>query len=171
MKKIFSFKPPGNQNNPKTPMRKISLKAGQLLCPQSWIILNPQAFKRSIFAGVVEVRNAPEGFPHFVWPTDMAPGQDFSDEELQKVSDLCVKAYPAFQQILDLQIKLIEDPAYPGKFLNLDQWEKAVEVGFFHIFVDGLTENPLGYEPPYGAKIILKKKRNCLCHQHKQPLR
>jgi hypothetical protein len=138
-----------------TSLKKIPILDGFLLCPENWIIVNPDAAENSLYACVIECRNSAKyGVPHFVVFTQRQYVKDYSAEDENYIFHLCSLAYPKFKEILKMQVKPIEDPDHPGLLLNADLWLNAPTIGIFDIYVNGDPKFGPDYEPIYGARIV-----------------
>ena len=61
-------------------MKKYPIKDGYLICPDNWIILNPEQAKDMKYAGVVECRNSAKyNIPHYVFLTNSTFPADISE--------------------------------------------------------------------------------------------
>jgi len=144
----------------KEKLQKIRIKNGLLICPEDWIILNPEEAREKEYAGVVECNNSSfYHIPHFVWFRESPSVTDITLEEKESVKKMCVQKWPHFKDIIQKQVTLVSDSEYPGNYKNLDEWMRSPEIGLFTILAD---DNPLydaEKKPPFGAKIIKNKKK------------
>lgn len=143
-------------------LTKYPVKNGVLICPDDWIILNPEQADVMMYAGVVECRNSDkfgkenfgERIPHFVFFSNKKYGKEYDNYFTEHINDLCVRAWPNFQSVIENQVEPIDDPERPGYQINAEEWMKAPTIGYFSIYEHGdITYGP-NYEPPAGARII-----------------
>jgi len=145
----------------KIEMRKIIIKNGYITIPTDWILLNPDEAKNCTYAAVVECRYSEKyGIPHFLHFNNKKYGKDFDPEYEDFVSNLCVKAWPKFQDIIDRQVTLVADPADPSQYLNGDEYSSCPKIGVFHVYEKGDPLYGDNYEPPYGAMIVRDTTKN-----------
>lgn len=151
----------------KTGMRKVYLKEGYLLIPDSpdWILLdNFSTPSDCMYAGVVETREPMDGqkkyhAKHFVFFSDYPCAHDYPSDMDDAVFSACCDKDPTFKDILNA----IVTPAYNGpeivsNMTNFAEYKAAPCPGLFHIVEKG---DPLywsdltpDYTPPYGAMIV-----------------
>lgn len=159
---FLNFSVPVNVDETNSALATHLMKDGYLVCPENWIIVNPEAASNSMYACVLECRNF-EAFgnthfgrpiPHFVCYTSVKYGKDFDDAFYNDFSRLCVQAWPDFNTVLDMQVEPVKDPDKPGRVLNEKEWVNAPTLGFFAVYEEGDPVRPHDYEPPYGARIV-----------------
>ena len=144
-----------------TTMQKIPMYNGFLICPDDWIIVNPEQAEDATNACVVECRNAGKfGIPHLLVFSNRESVNDYDDIYEESIHRMCCRAYPRFAEILDMQVKPIDDPEHPGLLLNSDEWMKAPNIGLFDIYVQGDPKYGVGYEPVAGARIVRTATEN-----------
>lgn len=151
---------------PTTGLTKYLIKDGYLICPEDWIVVNPEAAGESMYACILECRNSDvfgrEHFgmsiPHFICYTDVKYGRDYSSEFFDYYNRLCVQAWPNFQKVIESQVKPVNDPAKNGRILNEDEWISAPAIGQFAVYENGDTVYPRDYNPPYGAMIVRTRR-------------
>lgn len=141
-------------------LKTIQIKDGIVIFPEDWIILNQDAAPGSMYAVVVEIRDM-DGIrlPHFIY-FSISKLKNMSNYEISQINQLCANASKLFQEAQKRQVRLIEDPKNPGQYLNLEEYLASPEIGHFDLYEEG--EHPLhqyDYEPPYGARIIRKQKK------------
>lgn len=131
-------------------MKKIELKEGYLTYPSDWILLNSGMANQCYYAGVVECRNSEKyGVPHFVFFSD----ENYDDAFCEKINKMCVKAWPEFQKIIEMQVEPIFDPEKPGRCINVEEHLASPYIGHFHIQEEGAPWNP-----PFGAVIVRRNR-------------
>ena len=136
-------------------MKTIPVKNGTIICPQDWIVVNPDDANASEYAGVVECRNANiYGIPHFLFFTDVKYANQYDEQELAHIDELCAQKSQQFAKALNNQVSLIDDPEHPGEYLNVKEHLSSPFIGHFHLYEQGDPCYPAGYKPPYGAMII-----------------
>ncbi len=136
-------------------LRKLPFAGGILLCPDDWIIVNPERAKDSEYVCVIECRNATKhGIPHLVFFSTQPFVREYSESYTSYVYDACIKAWPKFKEILGMQVPAIPDPNRPGQLLNEDEWCGAPLIGLYDVYVQGDPAYPADYKPPYGTRIL-----------------
>lgn len=144
-----------NEIDNTTTMVRYPMLDGYLICPDNWIIVNPDEAERSTYAFVIECRNAGEyKIPHLLVFINRKSSYDYSDLEKKVFLSECCKVYPRFSDILALQVDPIDDPDHPGCTLNAKEWLEAPNIGYFDIYVQGDPEFSAGYKPVLGARIV-----------------
>ncbi len=143
-------------------LKKYPIKDGILICPDDWIILNPEQADTMSYAGVVECRNS-ENFgrknfgrviPHFLFFSNMKYGKEYDEYYTNHIDELCVNVWPDFQKIIDSQVEPIYDPEKPGRPINEEEWINAPSIGYFAIYEHGDPRFGPNYKPSTGARII-----------------
>lgn len=125
--------------------KKVELKTGYVIIPDDWILLNPEDAKNCMEVDVVECRHSEEyGIPHFVYFTN-----DYKNEDETVIEELCVKAYPKFREIMDMQVKPLRNSDGKGKILNAEEYMASPTIGHFP-----LPEKSENSNPPFGAMIV-----------------
>lgn len=141
-------------NNTKI-MKKIQIKNGYLICPDDYIIVNPEDAEAMEYAGVIECRNSYKyNIPHLLFFTNKKYNHEYDDLYEKHILGQCTKAYPRFQEILDMQVTPIDDPERPGYTLNAKEWMDAPTIGFFHVYIQDDPRYGHGYNPPDGTRIV-----------------
>jgi len=136
-------------------MKKIPIKNGYLICPNDYIIVNPEQAEKCEYAGVVECRNSSKyGIPHLLFFCNHKYGREYDHYFEEHIMKLCCKAYPRFAEIMDMQVTPIDDPEHPGRQLNAKEWMEAPTIGMFAIYVQDDPTYGRNYEPPHGTRII-----------------
>lgn len=143
-------------------LKKYPIKNGILICPNNWIIVNPEKADAMMYAGVVECRNAEkfgkENFgvkiPHFLFFSEKKYAREYDAYFLKYINEMCVRAWPNFQKVIDSQIEAIDDPERPGYQINADEWMKAPIIGHFAVYEQGDKAYGSNYKPPFGARIV-----------------
>ncbi|SDB68371.1 hypothetical protein [Butyrivibrio sp. INlla16] len=136
-------------------LKKITLQDGYLICPDDWIVINPEDAQKCLYAGVIECRNgAKYGIPHLLYFCNYRYGRDYPKGFDEMMERKAVSAYPRFKEILAKQVTPIDDPDNPGMMLNADEWMEAPTIGHFAIYVQGDPTRPKDYQPPAGARIV-----------------
>jgi len=132
-------------------MKKYKLLDGYLECPSDWIVLNPSEAESCKYAGVVECRNSTKyGIPTFVFFSNYRYGCDYDHSYYDHINEMCVKAWPKFQEIIDAQVIPIPDPNKKFPYIkNQKEYLESPIIGYFNIFEDGETD-----DPPYGVVIV-----------------
>lgn len=143
-------------------LKKYPIKNGILICPDDWIVLNPEQADAMMYAGVVECRNSEKfgkenlgrRIPCFVFFSNKKYGKEYDSYYTDYINKLCVQAWPDFQKVIDSQVEPIDDPERPGYQINADEWMKAPTIGYFAVYEHGDPIYGSNYEPPAGARII-----------------
>lgn len=140
----------------KTPtMKKIQIKDSYLVVPNDWIILNPEDAEDAYFAGVIEVRHHDKyGVPYMVVLLEEDDFQTFAKTREEWIYARCQSAWEGFKEILNMQVKPVEDPTSPGDLLNETEWAAAPNIYYYDIYVHGDRKFGKNYKPPFGAQII-----------------
>lgn len=134
-------------------MQKLLIKDGVLICPNDFIILNPEEASYYDSAYVVAVNNA-QGVPHMIYLLEEGQDPNFNPELRQIINRKCISVFPRFKEILQNEVKAIYDPDEPAICLNAKEVKAAPQVGYFELYVKGSMEYTKDYEPPLGAMII-----------------
>ena len=147
-------------------MRRIYLKDGYLICPNNWIVLQ-DAFgekpENCMYAGVVEARNSEKyGIPHFVFFNDIPYDQGYTDKDEEKVYNACIKAWPRFKEILNMQVPPPTiSPKDEGYMEAAEKHLASPFVGMFHITgSDDPMQKLLNRPDPFGCMIIRDGTKN-----------
>lgn len=111
--------------------RTVQLKEGE------WVIVNPDKAAEAQSICAVSVRNAPEGTPRFAY---FLVGKDAKelhrDPDLNRIDEEIAKAWPGHREILERKVEPVPDGK--GGYVNVDEWRKAPEPGYFDLA--GYTE-------------------------------
>lgn len=144
-----------NEIDNATTMVRYPMRDGYLICPDNWIIVNPEQAEKSTYAFVIECRNAGKyKIPHLLVFINRKSSDDYSDMEKKVFLSECCKVYPRFSDILALQVDPIDDPDNPGYTLNAQEWLDAPNIGYYDIYVQGDPKFPAGFKPVLGARIV-----------------
>lgn len=143
-------------------LTKYPVRNGILICPDDWIVLNPEQADVMMYAGVVECRNSEnfgkenfgEKIPHFVFFSNKKYAKEYDNYYTDHINKLCVQMWPNFQKVIESQVEPIDDPERPGYQLNAEEWMKAPTIGHFSVYEHGDPIYGTKYEPPAGARII-----------------
>ncbi len=136
-------------------MQKLSFGGGILLCPDDWIIVNPDKAASAEYASVIECRHGEKyAIPHFLYFSNLESAADYNDAYVSYMYGDVKRAWPRFQEVLDRQVKAITDPETPGLPINADEWCAAPNIGIYDVYVQGDPKYAPDYEPPFGARII-----------------
>lgn len=143
-------------------LTKYPVRDGILICPDDWIVLNPEQADVMMYAGVVECRNSEnfgkenfgERIPHFVFFSNKKYGKEYDNYYTDHINKLCVQVWPNFQKVIESQVEPIDDPERPGYQINAEEWMKAPTIGHFSVYEHGDPIYGTNYEPPAGARII-----------------
>lgn len=147
-----------NEIDSVTTMQKIPMYDGFLICPDNYLIANPEQAENMSYACVVECRNADKyGTPHIVIFSNFESVNQYDKIYEESIHRMCCRVYPEFEEILELQVKPIDDPDNPGMILNSDEWMKAPNIGLFDVYIEGDPKYGFGYEPAGGTRIIRTK--------------
>lgn len=114
-------------------MKKIELINGYVEFPERWVAVKNENPSECTNCGVLSVRNGLKyGIPSFLFFLKGKTINEMTDEDEKKVFDACVEVFPEFSLVLSSQV----DPKYgsDGSFLNLEQWDEAPTIGWFHVF-------------------------------------
>lgn len=142
-------------------LRKIPMKNGFLICPEEWIIVNPEEAKDSEYACVLECRNSSKyGIPHFLIFSNCETVKSYSQLYEESIYRKCCSAYPKFSEILEMQVTPIDDPDNPGLILNTDEWIGAPNIGLFDVYIQDDPKYGIKYNPPFGARIVITNTNN-----------
>lgn len=133
-------------------MTRYEIEGGYVICPEDWIVLNPEMAKQCIYAGVVECRRKDYHVPHFLFFTNKT-SREYDAQFCNHINQLCCKAWPEFIDILRQQVEPIDDA--DGNQLNVDEWMAAPHIGHFALHVQG-SNVPPNYKPPFGAMVVHK---------------
>lgn len=129
-------------------MKTIPMNNGLLICPNNWIIVNPEKAEESSYASVIECRNADKfGIPHLLIFSNYESVKDYDEMYKNEIFKMCCKVYPKFDDILKMQIKLIQN-------INEDEWIKAPIIGFYDVHIQENNNNTLEYELAGKAYIL-----------------
>lgn len=138
-------------------VKKINLKNGYVMCPNNFILLNPEEAENHEYAGVIECRNSSKyGIPHAMFFCDYRYGREYPKEFCDMMIQKFCEKFEKFKKIVELQVDPIYDPDNPGLLLNSDEWMESPEIGFFAVFVEGDPGYYPNYKPPYGIQIFKK---------------
>lgn len=142
----IAYLSPGKKNFNST--KTIPMNNGLLICPNNWIIVNPEKAEESSYASVIECRNADEfGIPHLLIFSNYESVKDYDEMYKDEIFKMCCKVYPKFDDILKMQIKLIQN-------INEDEWIKAPIIGFYDVHIQENNDNTLEYELAGKAYIL-----------------
>lgn len=149
------IRPTISEINDEVEMMKIPIKNGYAICPNDWIIVNPEEASKSTHAIIIECMNSSKyGIPHFLYFSIREYGNDYDDTDAEFINHKCAQAWSEFNKIMDLQVTPIKDPEHPGMMLNYEEWSNAPIIGHFHMYVQGDSRYPRDYRPPLGAQIV-----------------
>ncbi len=136
-------------------MKKVALQDGYLICPENWIIVNPEEAENCLYAGVIECRNGSRlGIPHYVYLCNYRYGNEYPKGFTEDMEKQIANKYPVFKDVLAKQVTPIDDPDNPGVTLNADEWMEAPTIGHFSIYIQGDPMYGKNYNPPAGARIV-----------------
>lgn len=133
-------------------MTQYKIEGGYVVCPEDWIVLNPEEAGQCCYAGVVECRRKEYHVPHFLFFTNKRANR-YDDKLYSRVNRMCCQKWPKFKEILAQQVQPIDDPNNPGFQLNADEWMAAPTLGYFALYVKG-DPAPDGFVPPMGAMVV-----------------
>lgn len=94
-----------------------------------WVVVNPDQEHQASYACVISVRNAPQGFPHFLYFASKAINQ-LSREELDLIDEQIVRVFPAYQKVL---AKKVEPIIKGGRCINAEAHLKSPYPGYFNL--------------------------------------
>lgn len=136
-------------------MIKTQLKDGYLICPENYIILNPEEACSCPYAGVIECRNSDKyNIPHLLFFSTRKYSRDYDSLYQEHILSMCCNVYPRFRDIIDMQVTPIDDPDDPIIPLNAKEWMNAPTIGFFAVYVQDDPAYSRNYEPAHGTRII-----------------
>ncbi len=139
-------------------MRKIFLKAGYVIFPKNYVVLEDLgSYEEHKYCGVLACRNDKKyDVPVFMFPCDYRYAKDYTDELEETVLQSVKKVFPRITELWNMQSNYdIFKDGYDEK--KADEYFAAPQFGFFHIVVKGdplywNSVNP-NYRPPDGAMI------------------
>lgn len=125
-------------------MKRVDLRGGSyLVVPDDWPVVNESNAASCDYAFVLEVRNASDAIPHYVYLSskEVCP----TDEVLDAIADI----WPGIRDVQTSQVEPIYDK--DGMILNADEWMKAPIIGVFPI----RDASSFSWEDkaPYGAMV------------------
>lgn len=125
-------------------MKRVDLRGGSyLVVPDDWPVVNESNAASCDYAFVLEVRNASDAIPHYVYLSskEVCP----TDEVLDAIADI----WPGIRDVQTSQVEPIYDK--DGAILNTDEWTKAPIIGVFPI----RDASSFSWEDkaPYGAMV------------------
>lgn len=132
-------------------MVRYEIEGGYVICPENWIVINPEMARQCYYAGVVECRRADYNMPHFLFFTNKHR-HDYDGALYKEVNEACCKAWPKFHEILAKQVKPIDDA--DGHQLNYKEWDEAPTLGYFALYEQGDPRLPPDFKFPMGAMIV-----------------
>lgn len=139
---------------------QIPIHNGILTCPDSWILLNPEATDTCSCVRVIECKNYEKyGIPHFVYLVDNLEINQYTAKFKEDIYRLCCKAWPRFKWVLKHQIP----PARYNGNLNKRFYKKAQKhidspfIGDFPILAEDDDFFPKDGKTPFGARIVHNK--------------
>lgn len=136
-------------------MQKIPLKNGLLICPKSYLIVNPEEASVMEYACVIECQNSKRyNIPHYLIFCDRKYGSDYDDAYQDMLLKKLMAKDPGFTRIMNAQVKPISDPQSNGKLLNAAAYAEAPTIGIFNVYEHGDPRYPVDYEAPDGTEII-----------------
>lgn len=137
----------------------IYLRNGMVDAPNDFIVADKEHAAEYEYCGVIEFRNAQKyDLPHIMYFTNFYREFQYTDEEKQRIYNECIKAYPRFKDILNLQVIPIykdnnEHSTNPADFINMEEWEAAPTIGMFSVPEKGDMNFWRSKNPPYGIEI------------------
>lgn len=139
-------------------MQKIPLKNGLLICPKSYVIVNPEEASVMEYACVIECQNSKRyNIPHYLIFCDRKYGSDYDNAYQDMLLKKLLAKDPDFTRIMDAQVKPISDPESKGKLLNAAAYMEAPTIGIFNVYEHGDPRYPVDYQAPDGTEIIRSK--------------
>lgn len=137
----------------KPKMRKVKMLDGILLCPDSYILLNPDVASCSSYATVIECNNTKYGAPHFVFFSQYAASL-FDESDYSTIHMYCIQEWPRFREILNSLVIPIEDPDDESHYLNAKAYLSAPRISYWPVTVHDDPALPRGFQPPNGTEIF-----------------
>lgn len=125
-------------------MKRVDLRGGSyLVVPDDWPVVNESNAASCDYAFVLEVRNASDAIPHYVYLSSREACP--TDEVLNAIAD----KWPGIRDVQSSQVEPIYDK--DGAILNTDEWTKAPIIGVFPI----RDASSFSWEDkaPYGAMV------------------
>ena len=125
-------------------MKRVDLRGGSyLVIPDDWPVVNEPDAASCDYAFVLEVRNASNTIPHYVYLSSREACP--TDEVLNAIAD----KWPGIRDVQSSQVEPIYDK--DGTILNTDEWTKAPIIGVFPI----RDASSFSWEDkaPYGAMV------------------
>ena len=125
-------------------MKRVDLRGGSyLVVPDDWPVVNESNAASCDYAFVLEVRNASDAIPHYVYLSSKEACP--MDEVLNAIAD----KWPGIRDVQSSQVEPIYDK--DGAILNTDEWTKAPIIGVFPI----RDASSFSWEDkaPYGAMV------------------
>lgn len=136
-------------------MQKIPLKNGLLICPKSYVIVNPEESCIMEYACVIECQHSKRyNIPHYLIFCDRKYRSDYDDVYEDMLLKKLLAKDPSFTRIMDAQVKPVSDPESKGKLLNTAAYMDAPIIFFFNVYEHGDPRYPVNYETPDGSEII-----------------
>lgn len=134
--------------------QQIRIKNGIAKIPKDdWILVNPEDAEKCEHVCIVEFRNSRlYNAPHFCFFTNVEMGKDYNEEEINR---RCAEKWPDFNKLLGMHVELKRDPKNPAVYLNLDEWNRSPQIGYFPLveFRNSVYKKA-GRKAPCGAYII-----------------
>lgn len=125
-------------------MKRVDLRGGSyLVIPDDWPVVNEPNAASCDYAFVLEVRNASDAIPHYVYLSSKEACP--TDEVLNAIAD----KWPGIRDVQSSQVEPVYDK--DGAILNTDEWTKAPIIGVFPI----RDASSFSWEDkaPYGAMV------------------
>lgn len=138
-------------------MVRYEIEGGYVICPEDWIVVNPEMARQCHYAGVVECRRANYHMPHFLFFTNKT-SREYDNTLYNEVNEACCKAWEGFRDILSKQVEPINDKN--GHTLNIEEWDAAPTLGYFALYEQGDPKLPPGFKFPMGSMIVRNNKQH-----------
>ncbi len=148
-----------------TEFQRLIIREGILICPKDYIIVNGEVASKSLYACVVECRNAEKfgmrhfgkPIPHFIYLCDKKYSSEYDEAFYERIKRLCIQAWPDFETVVKSQVDPVDDPEDLGQIINEREWLEAPNIGYFSVYEQGDRIYGPQYIPPAGVKIVRKE--------------